>query len=110
MEDLDTLKLFNGQRSMGTVGSQCSRSDTPRVTPMLGSPGVFWGYRCTDIESRNAAHVGELLVVYDHCKIMYKSIEVGDLLVTSVKQNAKRAPIAFTCDYRASAAESVRLW
>ena len=65
MEDLDTLKLFNGQRSMGTVGRQCSRSDTPRVTPMLGSPEVFWGYRCTDIESRNAAHVGELLVVYD---------------------------------------------
>ena len=51
MEDLDTFKLFNGQRSMGTVGRQCSRSDTPRVTPMLGSPGVFWGYRCTDIET-----------------------------------------------------------
>ena len=98
IEDLDTLKPFNGQRPMGRVGRYCSRYNTPRLTPMLGSTDVFRGYRCTDIENNNAEPYGELLVAYDQCKIMYESVKVGDLLVTSVKQNAKRAPIAFTCD------------
>ena len=98
VEDLDTLKPFNGQRSMGSVGRYSSRYNTPRLTPMSGSPDEIWGYRCTDMETRNAEPYGELLVVYDQFKIMFKSINVGDLLVTSVKQNAKRAPIALTCD------------
>ena len=76
---------------------------------MLGSTDLFWGYRCTDVETRNAAHVCESLVVYGQWKITYKSIKEGDLLVTSVKQNATRVPIAFMCDCLASAEECVRL-
>ena len=52
VEDLDTLKPFNGQRSMGSVGRYSSRYNTPRLTPMLGSPDEIWGYRCTDMETR----------------------------------------------------------
>jgi len=60
MEDLDTLKLFNGQRSIRyTKGNP----DVGVARSILGVP--LYRHR-----NRNAAHVGELLVVYDHYKIM----------------------------------------